>query len=520
MKTKKKGDYFLDAFLVILIIVLFLGGFRGEMKKKGDSERILIREPAAAGMFYPDEKDALSLDIRERMNKACKREGRAKALIVPHAGYIYSGMTAACAFKHVSGEKYKTVVLLGPSHYAYFKGASIPEATHYRTPLGLVKISDAASDIISDLKKEGLYADDSRIHEKEHSIEVEIPFLQEALSDFEIIPIAIGPDASFDDLKKIANVIKRYTDDKTLLVASSDFTHYGPNYGYVPFSDNVPENIKKLDFGAIKYIESLNARGFYDYVKKTGATVCGRHPITVLLLALEGEYAKAKLVHYETSGNLTGNYVNSVSYAGIVFYAGGDGMEEGKSADFLDEGEKRKILELARMTLESYLSSGRIPKVDESAFSQKLKEERGCFVTLNKGGNLRGCIGHIFPVEPLYKSVMDNAVNAAVNDPRFPPMTIDELNDVKIEISVLTVPRALEHSSPEDLLEKLVPHRDGVVLRRGFYQSTFLPQVWEQLPDKVEFLEHLCMKGGMGKDCWKNGETEVLVYQAQVFSED
>ncbi len=184
-----------------------------------------------------------------------------------------------------------------------------------------------------------------------------------------------------------------------------------------------------------------------------------------------------------------------------------------------DQQEREKLLELARHTLETVVKTGKMPQVSPEAFAGHLSEKRGCFVTLTRGGRLRGCIGHIFAQEALYRAVMDNARSAALEDPRFPAVTPGELSSIHIEISVLSEPRPLEFSSPEDLLEKLVPGRDGVVLKLGWRRATFLPQVWEQLPDKESFLNHLASKAGAYADAWREPGTEVLIYHVEAFEE-
>jgi AmmeMemoRadiSam system protein A len=185
----------------------------------------------------------------------------------------------------------------------------------------------------------------------------------------------------------------------------------------------------------------------------------------------------------------------------------------------LTREERNFLLELARKTIEEVVTSGKMPEIDASGLSSTMTELKGCFVTLKKKGQLRGCIGHILPREPLYRAVMDNAVNAAVRDPRFPPVEPKELALLEIEISVLTVPRPLDFKSPDDLLNKLRPDVDGVVLQIGRRQSTFLPQVWEQLPDKESFLAHLSHKAGLPASAWKRPGTEVLTYQVEPFKE-
>ena len=185
----------------------------------------------------------------------------------------------------------------------------------------------------------------------------------------------------------------------------------------------------------------------------------------------------------------------------------------------LSKEERKFLLKLARDTLDSYLKTGKKPSIDISKLTPSLKEVQGCFVTLSKNHELRGCIGHIIPHEELYKSIMDNAINAAVNDPRFNPVRHEEIKDIKIEISVLTAPKKLKFSSGNDLKDKLRPNIDGVILKRGWNQSTYLPRVWEHFQEKEEFLSSLCIKGGMEPDCWQDNKTEVQTYQAFVFEE-
>ena len=186
---------------------------------------------------------------------------------------------------------------------------------------------------------------------------------------------------------------------------------------------------------------------------------------------------------------------------------------------FLNTEEKRFLLNVARQTLNHYLKGDPIPKISVESLSPALKEARGCFVTLEQGGNLRGCIGHIQPIKSLCDCVVENAINAASKDPRFPEVDLNELNSISIEISALTVPKKLDIEKRETLFQLLVPGRDGVILRQGWYQATFLPQVWRHFSDEESFLNALCEKGGMPRGCWKDDETEVFTYQAEVFKE-
>jgi len=246
-----------------------------------------------------------------------------------------------------------------------------------------------------------------------------------------------------------------------------------------------------------------------NFGESTKCEACGIYAILILMDIAKRNEWKAKIIDYKNSGDVTGDKSRVVGYSSIVFYS--------EKEELLTKEEQKFLLNLARETVESYVKNKKKPKVDETKLTPAMKKVQGCFVTLNKNNNLRGCIGHILPQEELYKCIIDNAVNAAVNDHRFNPVTEDELNDIEIEISVLTVPQRLEFSSGDDLKNKLRPNIDGIVLKSGFHQSTYLPQVWEQIPNKESFLSNLCMKGGMAIDCWKDKSTEVYTYQAFVF---
>ncbi len=508
-KQAHKTKYLLIplVLLTILAILIYMS-----LEKAGTAEdsnsRQITRSPAVAGTFYPSSENDLKATIRKYYGNVDDSilPKEIRAIIAPHAGYAYSGQTAAFAYKNAGG---KTVLLLAPSHYFYFNGASIANATHYRTPLGAIKLSSKTISIKEDLRKSGLLYAEKNAHKKEHSIEVQLPFIQESLKDPEIIPILIGGATSFDDLAKIADILNRYIDESTLIVASSDFTHYGPRFSYVPFTGNIEENIKRLDYGALEHIEKKDPEGFDNYIQNTGATICGSKPITILLGMIQESELEGKLLHYDTSGRITGDFRNSVSYVSYAFY----------EDNTLNEEEQMFLTGLARSTLESYLKDKKTPRVNRDTMPEKLTEKKGCFVTLTKNSQLRGCIGHIFPEKPLYQCVIDNAVSAATRDPRFKPVTYEELDDIHVEVSVLSVPETLAFASQDELLSKLAPLKDGVIINYGSHRSTYLPQVWEQLPGKEAFLSSLCKKGGAPGDCWKRDNVKIETYQAQVFEE-
>jgi AmmeMemoRadiSam system protein A len=321
-----------------------------------------------------------------------------------------------------------------------------------------------------------------------------------------------------ETIQKAADILKSLIDENTLVIASSDFTHYGKMYGYVPFTDNIPENLKQLDMGAYKFIADLDSIGFLDYRQKTADTICGFVPISILLDMLPKD-AKANLIQYTTSGLLTGDYEKSVSYLAIAFtgkWQKGPKIEPATLDKKLSVNDKKILLALARKTIVYYLEKSKTPSPADLGITitEPLKTNRAAFVTLTKNSQLRGCIGDILPVQPLYRSVIANAVNACVNDYRFRPVKISECNDIKIEISALTVPEPV--ASANDIRIGV----DGVILKKNGRQAVFLPQVApEQRWNTEQMLSNLSLKAGLNEDDWKSGAS-FLVFQAEVFGEE
>jgi AmmeMemoRadiSam system protein B len=281
--------------------------------------------PAVAGTWYPAARDELEKQVDSLLGGADARSSAAilpaAALIVPHAGFAYSGAVAASAFARLRGATFDRVVVLGPSHYFGFRGAAIPdEGSVYRTPLGDVVIDGAG---IAALRESGGFLADDRMFEPEHSIEAELPFLQRVLGrDVPILPVLLGGRASGEDAARVAEILAPLVTASTLVIVSSDFTHFGRRFGYTPFTGDVPARIRALDLGAIGTIEAGDASAFAHYVDATGATICGHRAIEVLL-RLPGRASGAKLLEYDTSGRMTASWDHSVSYAAIAFAADG-----------------------------------------------------------------------------------------------------------------------------------------------------------------------------------------------------
>ena len=471
-----------------------------------------VREPAVAGLFYPKDPVALSSLLDTLLEAApAKRVSGVKALICPHAGYLYSGPTAAAAYKLLAGREFKTVIVLAPSHYAAFQGVSVSVADVFRTPLGDVPVARRVAD---ELTKRKPFVPEPRcaVHRPpwsaqssrplpapgedtpdtwEHSDEVQVPFLQKVLKRFEMLTLVLGDV----DPEAVARGLAAVLDDHTLIVASSDLSHYHPY-----------DVAKELDGRCVKAICSLDIR----QMEKQEA--CGKSPILTVMNLAKLKGWTAQLLDYRNSGDTSGDKAGGVvGYAAVALCAP-------EKAGYTRE-EKKFLMALAKKTVREMVTKGELAKVDEKGLSPKLTQTKACFVTLTKQGRLRGCIGHILPMDPLCQAIIENAASAATRDTRFSPVQADELDKLEFEISILTEPQPLPFGSPEELLQKLRPHQDGVVLQIGPRRSTFLPQVWAQLPDKVEFLNNLALKAGCAASDWRNPGTTVSTYQVESFKE-
>ena len=479
-----------DLWIMALILALFFG-WPMESSFASDKAIQTIRPPAVAGRFYQNDPEELRKTVRTLLRDASgvDIQGTIRGLVSPHAGYIYSGIVAAAGYRLIAPST-RTVILIGPSHRFPLKGASIPSVTAYQTPLGDVRLAQLAFK----LRKLPIFEFVPEAHKMEHSLEVQLPFLQVMLKDFEIVPILINSG----DPKALASALAPHIDNNTLIVASTDLSHYYPYERAVSMDRICTSAITGAEFSRMPLCEA-----------------CGKQAVMTLMHIAEIKNWDAKLIDYKNSGDTAGGKDNVVGYASIAFV---DRKERSKKMkESLSDQDKKALLRLARSAIEAKLVDG--VKVERPGPSPILKEDRGCFVTLHKYGQLRGCIGTIEPTCSLVECVEKNAQNAAFKDPRFPRLSAEELSDIDIEVSVLSVPERLDFKDGDDLKRQLLPNVHGVILSRGMHSSTFLPQVWEQLPDKEQFLEYLCVKGGMPATAWKDPATNVEVYQADVFGE-
>jgi len=485
-----------------------------EELEAAENQKVVFTSALAQRGWYPADAGAMRSQITGFFEKADITPKRdVIALILPHAGYRYSGQTAAYGVK-TAAKRYKRIVVIGPSHYVNMPGVlSVPAATHYSTPLGQVPLD---TQFIQQLKTNPMFRNVPQTHEHEHSVQIEVPLLQYGRPDFKLVPIVAG-HCSPRQIAGAADILKSLVDSDTLVVASSDFVHYGPNYGYTPFSRNIREEIRKLDMGAYEHIANLDSEGFLEYKRKTGATICGYIPIAILLAMCE-KPTKADLLKYATSGEMTGDFSNSVSYLSVAFtgkWNQENPMAGEEQTTKLSRTDKEKLLKLARRSLEFYIKEKKTPTASDVAMeiTDPMKREGAAFVTLKKHRMLRGCIGDIIPRGPLYESVIRNAVNAGFNDHRFPPVNAGEYDQLVFEISALTVPRII--ASPD----KIRIGTDGVILKKEGRSAVFLPQVAPEQGWNVEqMLSHLSAKAGLSPDAWKQ-DTQFLVFQADVFGE-
>jgi AmmeMemoRadiSam system protein B/AmmeMemoRadiSam system protein A len=416
------------------------------------------------------------------------------ALIVPHAGYYYSGNVAASAYMTLDPKKqYKRIFLLGPSHHEWLNGASVnTEADYYATPLGNVRVDRETAEKLTMADSVFFYRPEA--HDREHCLEVQLPFLQRRLGDVPpIVPIIISTN-DFQKLKRMADALKPYFTDENLFIISSDFSHY-PTY----------EDACEVDARTGKAIESGSVERFIETIEANArsgklnlaTSACGEFAIVTLMLMLDRQY-EVKHLMYQNSGDIGDtDHSRVVGYHSFAILRG-----EEKTFSLSDE-EKRMLKTIAYESIKERLKVKDIPST--------LHQKCGAFVSLHKHGRLRGCIGHFGEDTPLYEIVAEMARAAAFEDPRFTPVSREELDDIDIEISVLTPMRRIQS------LDEFELHRHGIYIRKGYRSGTFLPQVADEVNwTKEEFVGHCSQdKAGLGWDGWK--DAELYVYEAIVF---
>jgi AmmeMemoRadiSam system protein B/AmmeMemoRadiSam system protein A len=439
-----------------------------------------IRPPAVAGMFYPGDAASLQDELATCLAASPAPDsasGLLKALIVPHAGYVYSGGTAGRAYARLAplAARIRRVVLLGPCHRVSVRGLAAPTVKAFATPLGSIPLDRAALDSLADLPQ--VVASDAA-HAQEHSLEVQLPFLQTVLGSFALVPLAVGNATAAE----VAQVLDRlWGGAETLIVISSDLSHF----------HTYPE-AQRIDGATAQHILALEPLTDFDQA-------CGALPINGLLAVARRRGLTIERVAQCNSGDTAGDKSRVVGYASFALY------EPPAEADDLGPA----LLLRARNAIAAELGQPVRSEPDHPA----LTSAGATFVTLTQAGDLRGCIGSLEAHRPLERDVRANAVAAAFRDPRFPPLSLAELPHTRVEVSLLTPPQAMNFSDEADALRQLRPNIDGVILIAGHRRSTFLPQVWEQLPEPRMFMAHLKQKAGLPADWWS---TEVKLQRYEV----
>ena len=471
-----------------------------------------VKEADLAGSWYPASKEELSRLLQGYLDKARpeKIDGNIFAIISPHAGYQFSAPVAAYGYKLVEGRNIKTVILLGFSHRRPFQGISIYDKGAFRTPLGEITVdTKLASQIAANSPNIRFYP---AAFEEENSVEMQIPFIQTVLKGASIVPIAFGGQ-SFEDAEILAGALASALKDRDdyLIVASTDLSHYHPY-----------DEANAIDKHMMTLLDIKKVRELFEEARLGICELCGIMPVTATLLAAQKlGFGNVKVLKYANSGDTFGDKSKVVGYLSAVVYSAGAGtndpdpvtMQKGESRMLLNDAQRKRLLQIARGSITSYVRDGKA-----GSFTEKdpvLNEPMGAFVTLHEKGELRGCIGNMVGQGPLYKTVADMAIQSATGDPRFPVLSPAEIDKVDIEISVLSPMKKV--SGPEEI--KVPGH--GVMVRRGFRSGVYLPQVATETGwNKEEFLTSLCAhKAGLAPDAWKDPATDIYVFTAEVFGE-
>ena len=475
-------------------------------------------ENTLAGVWYPTSRKALSnllLNLAAGVPPAPPEdaEDRIAALIVPHAGYEWSGQTAAYAWERVRGKRYRRVILLAPTHrFPLGDTAVLPASGSTETPLGPVEFDAEAAE---KLLESPLFKESDRVHEPEHSTQIQYPFIQSVLPEAKVLPIIVGPLSS-EAARNIGEALRKITDKDTLAVVSSDFIHYGEDFGYTPFSPSDSlENAKRINMAAWELMKLHATDILIKFEQKTHATICGLDPIRVLMNLIPWS-AEGKLLHYATSSDRAPDPERFVCYLSAMF-SQKPFAHKGPVSEILSAGDKKALLAIARDSIAFALKEGKFPETDQ--FKERAPEsslaKMGAFVSLHSpDGSLRGCIGEIEPYRPLYQAVTQRACDAAFRDPRFPSLQVGEFQGIRIEISALTP------AKPVKSWHEIVPGKHGMTLEKDGHFAVFLPQVaTEQGWTLEETLTYLSRKAGLPPDAWRTG-AEFTVFEAIVFSED
>ena len=477
----------------------------------GAADTQKVRPAGVAGSFYPADPKELTGMIDGMLAKVAEPPitGTILSVVAPHAGYPYSGPVAAYTYAALKGHKYSRVVVIAPSHYVGFDFTSVYDGDAYATPLGNVPVDKAfAAKLVkmsSTIRFSGM-GHDATAEGAEHAIEVELPWLQRVLGDFELVPIVMG-NQSYENSRALgvalAKLIKKEgKNGDTLVLASSDLSHY-----------HTYDDAEKIDHKTLNALEAWDYLSMSQNFQTRVWEACGGAPIVAAMIYAERMGAnQARVLKYANSGDVTGDRTRVVGYSADVFVKAH--REKAADAPFsLTDKEKAELLALARKSVEYAVEVGE-PYAPDANADEILNQERGAFTTLMEAGKLRGCIGYTSARTPLYMTVRDTATKAALDDPRFQPVSAAELPRLEYEISVLSPLRRVTD------VDEIKVGEDGLLMKNGRYEGILLPQVpTEQGWDRETFLEQTCRKAGMASDCWKDEDTDIFMFTAVVFGE-
>lgn len=474
------------------------------------------RQPAVAGSFYPASEQQLRAMLGLFFPaETIKEPGDPMVLVVPHAGYIFSGEVAAAAYKRLDRNKhFRHIFILAPAHRVPNPGAAIYTSGDFITPLGRVPVDPLGAELAARNRK---ISTEAALHRQEHAIEVQLPFLQYWLKKpFSIVPILVGSQSEAF-ATELANLLAPYYSEENLFIVSADFSHY-PGYDTALKADHLTAAaIAANNSGEFMKMKEENERR---YAPELVTAICGWMPMLTLLKITEHDdrLVFKKLMYRNSGDSPHGDKDKVVGYWALAAFREAEGAHlPGQEKAFsLQESDRVTLLELARSAIAAHLRGRPLPEIAPKKLTPALTTNGGAFVTLRKNGELRGCIGNFSSAQPLWLTVRDMALAAATNDSRFSPVTTAELPRISIEISLLSPLKRIASPSEFRL------GRDGIYIRKGNRSGTYLPQVAEETGwTTEEFLEHCAHdKAGLPSGAWRDKDTELYTYQALVFSEE
>lgn len=462
--------------------------------------------------WYPPTKAELTTTLQELEKQAAQRytapiDTGVRALIVPHAGFEYSGAVAAAAYRMLDKNAYSHIIVIVPSHRAQFYGIALTYATTYRVANGTIPLDTTAIKKLAH-HEPFTYADSA--FDVEHALEIQLPLLNHYLKNFKLIPLIIGT-VSDSALTDAASDLKPFITPKTLVVISSDFTHYGARFGYTPFNNFQSLRIKAHDNQALTYIQQTDLTGFNRFIRENNSTICGYRPLALLLELIKQDAfgnVEPRIIAYAQSNPQVTNRAESVSYIAAAFTT--TPLATLTKKDQLNLFEQRELLNSAKDSLTNLFST-KVPSELLLPFSTPaLTEKRGAFVTLKTANNnLRGCIGNIISQVPLREIIGNLVASAALHDHRFAPITPEEINKLNIELSILTQPRRIKN------LQEIKLGTHGIILHHNDASAVYLPEVaTEQGWDLPTTLASLSQKAGLAENAWRDKKTWFEIFES------